>query len=245
MKYKIIFSYFGHDFYGYQIQEGVRTVQEEVEKILHYLFQENIRIYSSGRTDKGVHALNQVATFTSTNDIEPNKLKYALNRLLPKDIHIKKCEYCSEEFHARFSAIKKRYVYKMIAGEQDPLLNPFYFITHWKLDENKIRMAMNEFIGEHDFKNFCTNKDELSYIETIESFTLEKKDNVYIFSIVGSGFKRYMVRMIIGTVLAVGRGSYSIEQLKSKIDSIQRENVSFKVPPEGLYLDKVFYEGDE
>ena len=92
MKYKMVFSYNGRDFNGYQIQDGVRTVQEDIETLLHSLFQENIRIYSSGRTYRGVHAINQVASFKTVKYFEPNKLKYVMNRLLTKDIHIKSIE---------------------------------------------------------------------------------------------------------------------------------------------------------
>ena len=160
----MIFSYYGLNLSGYQVQDNLSTVQEEIEKIFCNLFQENIRIYSSGRTDKGVHASNQVANFKTSKDFKPDKLKYVLNRLLPDDIHIKKIEYCKEDFHARFSSVAKKYVYKMVEGENDPLLNNLmYFYIGPSLDYEKMLEAKELFIGKHNFKNFCSNKDEDSY----------------------------------------------------------------------------------
>lgn len=246
MKYKMIFSYYGINFAGYQIQKNKRTVQEEIEKMLFQLFQENIRIYSSGRTDKGVHALNQVASFKTSKDFKPSKLKYVLNRLLPDDIHVKSVEYCEDDFHARFSAIGKRYIYKMVEGENDPILNNLiYYYQGEKLDYLKMLEAKDMFIGKHNFKNFCSSKDEESYDETIYDIKIDKVDNAYTFTFVGSGFKRYMVRILVGTILAVSKGKYTLKQIEEKLISNIHQNVSFKVPPQGLYLDKVFYEGDD
>lgn len=246
MKYKMVFSYYGHDFSGYQIQGELRTVQIEIEKILFQLFQEKIRIYSSGRTDKGVHANNQVASFKTKKDFKPDKLKYVLNRLLPKDIHIKSVEYCDEDFHARFSALGKKYVYKMVEGENNPILNKLvYFYEGVPLDYELMLKAKELFIGTHNFMNFCSNKDEESYEETIYSIEIKRVNNEYTFTFIGSGFKRYMVRILVGTMLAVAKGKYTLEQVKEKLETKVHQNVSFKVPPVGLYLEKVYYEGDE
>lgn len=242
MRYKIIFSYNGSGFNGYQIQNDARTVQGEIEKVLLKIFRYEIKIYASGRTDRGVHALNQVAIFDIENEVEETKLKKSMNALLPKDIYIKSLIRCPSDFHARFSAIGKKYVYRMAIKENDPFLNKMVYFSSKEYNLEIMQKAMDIFIGEHDFKNFCTNKESLSFIETIYSFKLTKKDDYLIFTIIGSGFKRYMVRMIIGTVLACSLNKFSLTDIIEKLESKERKNVSFKAPAAGLYLEEVYYD---
>ena len=242
MRYKMIFSYRGTDFYGYQVQNEKRTIQGEIEKILFKLLQENIRIYASGRTDRGVHALNQVAIFDVDKELDVERFRHSLNSLLANDIHIKSICKCDIDFHARFSAIGKKYIYEMAIAENEPLNNYGIFYSLKNYDFDIMEKVMELFVGEHDFKNFCTNKEEESYVETIFSFKLIKNQNRVTFSIIGSGFKRYMVRMIVGTVLACGLNKFTYDEVKNKLDSKIRDNVSFKVPPEGLYLSEVYYD---
>lgn len=242
MRYRMDFSYRGTDFYGYQVQDNKRTVQGEIETYLSKILNTFIRIYASGRTDRGVHALNQVATFDYDKDLECEKLRNSLNKLLPLDIHIKSINKCNDDFHARFSALGKQYIYLMAMKENDPFKNQEVFFSLKKYDIFLIKQAMNLFLGTHNFKNFCTNKEEESYEETIYDFTLKNDEEYLTFSIIGTGFKRYMVRMIIGTVLAYSLKKISLEEIKNKLDTEERNNVSFKAPPEGLYLKEVYYD---
>ena len=169
-----------------------------------------------------------------------------MNRLLTKDIHIKSIEEVDDSFHARFSACGKKYVYKMAEGENDPLLNDFcYFYEGKPLDIESMKKACSLFIGRHNFMNFCSNKDEESYEETIYKLEMKQDGKFITFTFIGSGFKRYMVRIIVGTILAVGKKRFTLEQIEEKLNSKIHQNVSFKVPPEGLYLEKVYYEGEE
>ncbi len=242
MRYRMDFAYKGTNFYGYQVQENKRTVQGEIEASLSKILNTFIRIYASGRTDRGVHALNQVAIFDYDQDLDCNKLRNSLNKLLPLDIHILSLNKCDEDFHARFSALGKKYIYLMAIKENDPFKNQEVYYSLKEYDINLIKQAMSLFLGKHDFKNFCTNKEEESYEETIFAFNLENNDGYLTFSIVGTGFKRYMVRMIIGTVLACSLHKISLEEIKNRLETKERNNVSFKVPPEGLYLKEVYYD---
>ncbi len=242
MRYALRFTYEGTYFYGYQVQVNKRTIQEEIEKILSTLFDEPIRIHSSGRTDKGVHALCQVATFDSDKEKEVSRLKRALNALLPKEIYIIDVKVVSSDFHARYSAKKKAYLYIINNGEFNPFLRNYTYFVHKKLDVDKLKNGMKIFLGEHDFRNFCTNKEEDSYLETIASFTLEKRNDYLLFKIIGSGFKRYMVRIIIGSLLAYERDEISLEELQNRLDNKNRNTLCFKAPSEGLYLKEVYYE---
>ncbi len=246
MNYKMVFSYFGELFFGYQVQKEKRTVQEEIEKVLSKLFQEKIVIHSSGRTDKGVHAINQVATFHANNEFNINKLKYVLNRLLPEDIHIKSISYCDADFHARFSSIGKKYVYRMFEGDNNPLLNKHvYFYKGPKLNFDKMNQTKDLFIGKHNFINFCSNDEKDICVETINSIEIVCENGFYTFTLIGSGFKRYMVRFIVGTIIAVARNKITIEEVKERINCDVIKTVPFKVPAHGLYLERVYYEGDE
>lgn len=245
MRYKMVFSYLGTNYYGYQIQARQNTVQGEIEKVFYKILQQDVTIYASGRTDRGVHAENQVAVFDLDKEIDTDKFKHSVNSLLPKDIYVKELTHCEDDFHARFSALGKKYVYKMSLKENDPLNNLTIYYANKEYDPSLIKEAMQLFIGTHDFKNFCTNKEELSYEETIYSFTLKKQDDILIFEIVGTGFKRYMVRMIIGTVLAYALHKITLEEIRFKLETTIRNNVSFKVPPEGLTLKEVYYKKEQ
>lgn len=244
MRYKMVFAYFGLNYYGYQIQDNQVTIQGEIEKYLKQILQEDIRIYASGRTDRGVHALNQVAIFDIDKEIDCSKLRNSLNKLLSKDIHIKSLCHVEDSFHARFSAIKKEYIYKMALKENEPLLNLGIYYSNKNYDLSLLDEVLKLFLGKHDFKNFCTNKEENTYIEEIYSFKYEFKNNYLTFFIVGSGFKRYMVRMIIGTILEALLHHINVQDIIKLLDSQERNIVSYKVPPQGLYLSKVYYKED-
>ena len=244
IRYCLIFSYRGNEFYGYQIQKKERTVQEEMEKVLSKIFNEKMKISSSGRTDRGVHALGQVATFDASKEMDNEKLRFALNSLLPKDIHIESVRKCDATFHARFSAKAKTYVYIIKKGEENPFLTSCVFFLHKELNLDKIKEGSTLFLGEHDFRNFCTNKEEQSYMETLYEIRIHQKGDYYFFVLTGTGFKRYMVRMLIGTLLAYERDEISLDYIREKLKKKEKDPTCFKVPAEGLYLKEVYYEGE-
>ncbi len=245
MRYKMIFSYDGTLFFGYQKQLKERTIQEEIETRLSLILNQNITIYASGRTDKGVHALNQVAIFDCEKELDCNKILHSLNKMLPRDIHIKILETCEADFHARFSALSKEYIYLFSLKENNPLKNRFINYLNKELDLKLIRKGMKLFLGKHNFQNFCSNKEELSYEEEIYAFSLKKKDDFYILSIKGSGFKRYMVRMIVGTLFALGLHKITLLDISKYLNGDKRNIVSFKAEPNGLILKEVYYKKEQ
>ena len=243
MRLKGVLSYKGTNFFGYQIQKDStqRSVQKEIQDVLKRIFNSEIKIFSSGRTDRGVHAVGQVIHFDVEKEVNVAKLKHSINCLLPSDIHFISLEEVDETFHARFSCVNKEYRYVINLGEYSPLTNDIMYNYCSSLDLEKIKEAMKLFIGRHNFINFCAN-DDGDYIREIYSFTCEEKENIITFKIIGNGFRRYMVRMIIGTLIEVGKNKLDIDSLRTLINGENFLRVSFKAPSEGLYLYKVNYE---
>ena len=243
MRVKGIVSYDGSHYQGFQDQkkDNINTIQVVIEKLLSYICDEKIVIIGSGRTDKGVHALNQVFHFDMNNYRELNHLKYALNRMLPQDILIISLQEVNDDFHARYSATKKHYRYIV-----DLVRNPFninYALYYdKKIDEEILSKGINLFLGEHEFKNFCSNKEKDSYVRTIYSFEYKKENNQLIFDIIGSGFKRYMVRMIIGTLLALNNHQIDLSYIETRLNDIKKGTTIYNAEPNGLYLVEVFYD---
>lgn len=246
MRIKAIISYNGSAYYGFQTQNNkeMNSIQDEIEKVLSKIFNTDISISASGRTDRGVHALNQVIHFNIENkEIDLYKIKYSINCMLPKDIYFKEMEIVSKKFHSRFCVKTKTYRYIINTGDRNVLLDKLVYNLSRKLDVNKVKDAMNLFLGEHSFLNFCTN-NEGDFVRNIYSFTLEEKGNYLIFDISGNGFRRYMVRMIIGTLIEVGLGNIDSSFVKEALDGGKYNRVRYKAPSEGLYLADVEYGGE-
>ena len=245
--YKIIFSYDGTSFFGYQKQKNERSVQEEIEKILNIIItsQKETKIYSSGRTDKGVHALNQVANFFTNKKIDDLSLfKYKMNKLLPSDIYIKKISKVPLSFSSRFSSLKKEYYYLINIKEYDPLKRNYELFYKNNIDIRKLIDISKEFIGKHNFINFTSKKeDEENFIRTIFDIKISKISNKYIkITFMGDGFMRYEIRKIIGTFLAYNENKISKEEIKNYLTNIkERKIINYQVEAKGLYLCKVFY----
>lgn len=242
MRFKLIISYDGTSFFGFQKQIGLRTVQNELEVALSKICKDEVEVYASGRTDKGVHALGQVVHFDTTINITPNGLKRALNSSLPQDIYVKSAEIVRGDFHARFSAIKKEYLYLVDIGEYNPLLaNYRCYYMYKNLDLDKIKAACKVFIGTHDFKTFCKSEDDKNTVRTIESLDCIIEEKLLTFRFVGNGFLHNQVRIITAMILEVGRGKIEIEDLVSAMDAKSRKFAPKVLTGSGLYLNEVFY----
>jgi tRNA pseudouridine38-40 synthase len=201
--FKIIIEYDGSAFHGWQIQPGKPTIQSEIQTILHRMTQENIVIHGSGRTDAGVHALGQVAHFFSHTRISPEQFQAALNQMLPAGIVIKECRYVEDSFHARFSAKRKTYRYRIL-NRQVPLAVGRQYLWHiWKkLDINAMQQAADRLIGTHDFKSFeGTGSPRASTVRQIDRAEFKKDGDMIIFEITANGFLKFMVRNIVGTLV--------------------------------------------
>ena len=246
MKFFITFSYDGSSFNGYQKQPSKRTVQGEMEKVLKQINDnKKVDITASGRTDAGVHAINQKAHFSLNMDINTDKLKKALNSLLPKDIYVKQVENVSEEFHARFSAIGKEYIYKINMGEYNPIERNYIYQYNSKLDVVEMERALKYLEGTHNFKTFTKSDEEKDdYVRTISqtSIVRDSKDvNQLTLTFVGTGFLRYMVRNMVGTLIEIGEGKRKSEDIIDMLKKEDRRVAGKTANPEGLYLRNVFY----
>lgn len=247
--YKIIFSYDGTSFYGYQKQINKRSIEEEIENKLSLVFNLKIKIYASSRTDKGVHALNQVANFFLDKKIEDtyslNDFKYKINKLLDKNIFIKSIKRVSYKFSSRYNVKSKEYFYLINYKEYDPFKKNYeVFIPNLNIE--RFKEASFLFLGSHDFRNFTSKKDDelLNFKRTINYIKIIKENNKRIkIYFNADGFMRYEIRKIVGTLIA-----YSF----NKIDKVtilkylnnefnERKIISFQAPPQGLYLNKVNY----
>lgn len=245
MRIKATVSYDGSDFYGFQKQSGqkVPTVQATVEGVLSQILNTPVSVVGSGRTDRGVHALHQVFHFDTDRDgYDLPRLQYAMNRMLPPTVRICDLERVDDDFHARRSAKRKHYRYRILT-RPDPFQVRYALLYLKPLDTSRIREGMKLFCGKHHFYNFCSNRDPGDeYEKEIFEFTLTEKENELVFDIIGTGFKRYMVRMIIGTLLALSDGQIETEYIVSRLNLPLGNTTAYNAPPQGLYLVEVMYD---
>ena len=199
----------------------------------------------SGRTDAKVHALAQKVHFDLDTKITTEKLHKALNSLLPSDIYVRKVEEVADDFHARFSAIGKEYIYMLNMGEYNPLERNYVYQHQGKLDVVEMERAMKYLEGTHNFKSFTkTDEEKDDYVRTISQTNLirDTKDvNKLTLVFLGDGFLRYMVRNMVGTLIAVGEGKMKSEEIIEILKKEDRREAGKTANPEGLYLKNVFY----
>lgn len=240
---KLTIEYDGTNYHGWQYQEDVPSIQEEIEKALKEVTGQYIDIFGSGRTDAGVHAKGQVANFYTVSKLPTERFKYALNMRLPRDIIIVDSEEVDLDFHSRFSAKRKQYKYIIWNNSVPSAINRNYtYHIINKLDIDEMKKASDYLIGTHDFRSFMTKgtivKDT---IRTIHSINIKKSDNFIEIIIEGSSFLRSMIRIIVGTLIMVGNGKLKKESLPNIILGKKRCLSGPTAPPQGLYLEKVYY----
>ena len=243
MRIKIIVEYDGKDYNGWQAQDGLKTIEGELERALFDLTKQNIVVFGSGRTDAGVSAKNQVAHFDIDTKITPYKLKMALNMRLPDTIRIKDAEAVSEDFHARFCAKKKTYSYCMYASSVESPLRRYTHLQVWpNLDFESMLKACEYFIGTHDFKAFCQDNPQVTNtVRTIYSCQMTKIEDDITITICGDGFLHNMVRIICGTILKIGQMKIKLEDLPNIIESRERKRAGQTLSAVGLKLLNVEY----
>lgn len=245
MNIKVTIEYDGTKFSGWQIQPNTRTVQGELSRAIKEIYGEAITIYGSGRTDSGVHAIGQVASFKIPFLKMPiEKCHYALNNHLPRDMRVTKAEIVEEDFNARASAKWREYLYIIMNGD---IYSPFFDKYSWFyrkniIDVNKINSYTKVILGEHDFTSFCSSSDEnetkFRYIE--KAYAIRKKEAIY-FVIRGNAFLHNMVRIIVGTFVEAQNKSLTESDIKKILDSKDRRNALVTAPPQGLYFRRVIY----
>lgn len=242
VRYLMTFSYDGTLFSGYQVQKGKRTVEEEIEKVLTKInHNEKIKIYASGRTDAHVHALNQKAHF-DFEKYDADILKDKINKMLPKDIYIKKIEEVENNFHARYHEKKKEYVYKINTLEYNPFEVNYIYQYNKKLNVEKMKEAITYFIGEHDFTSFTSSKGKKEDMKrTIYNASIQENDGILEISFIGNGFLQYMVRNMVGLLIDIGEEKKEPIEVKNILDLKNRIYASKTFSPVGLYLKDVIY----
>ncbi len=241
---KLVIEYDGGAYSGFQSQNHAIGIQEVIEKAIERVTGEKKKLIASGRTDKGVHALGQVANFFTESNIPAEKFMHALNTKLPDDIKIKFSEAVDLSFHSRFSAKGKRYRYIIYNSKLErPLYRKYSYHIRKKLNIVEIEKSFPYFIGTHDFKSFMGPKTKFKdTIRTIYSIELEKNGDFLEIVIEGNNFLRHMVRIIVGTLIFVGTGKIKKEEIPKIINGKDRTLAGITAGPEGLFLEKVYYD---
>ena len=236
-------KYDGSKFFGYQRQSKGRTVQQEIEKALKKICKTEITTHAAGRTDSGVHALGQVFHFDSPINMEANRFKMAFNCILPKDIYIIESKEIAPTLHARFHAISKEYHYRLSTNEHDPIKCDYIYYHRYKLDVAKMQEAATYFLGMHDFTSFTANTQSINKQRIIyKAEIVIHSDGEYTFEFLGTGFMKYMVRIMIGTLINVGMCKINPEEIPFIIAAKDRKFAGPTAKSVGLYLHSVQYE---
>jgi len=242
-KYKIIVEYDGTNFVGWQQQENGQSIQSALQESVFKLSGEKVTIFGAGRTDAGVHAYGQVASFTINKKIDTDVIRDGLNQhLRPQPISIQKSELVDNNFHARFSAKKRWYEYKVI-NRRSPLTieSNRAWCVHKKINVEKMKSESSSFLGKHDLNAFrsshCQSK---SSIKTIDSINIENEDEQILFQVSAKSFLHSQVRIMVGTLVDIAKGNIK-KSILEIINSRNRENAGQTAPAEGLYLKKIEY----
>lgn len=242
MRYLAVVTYDGTHYAGWQIQPNGISIEEEIEKVLSRILTMPTKIYGSGRTDAGVHSHGQTFHFDAKEIKDLGKFTYSLNSLLPRDIHINTIKKVNDDFNARYDVKSKTYVYFINMGSYDPFNKDYMYQLLRPLDLSKMEECLEVFKGEHCFMNLTSkDEDQANYVREIYECNLEAKDNIVKITFKGNGFMRYMVRMLVGTLIEVGLARLEVAEVKRILEADERKVVSFKAPACGLYLEKVEY----
>lgn len=251
-RYKITFAYDGTNFAGFQVQPGERTVQQVLERAVNNIAKKPtppLHVFGSGRTDAGVHALNQVAHFELPYQIPGPALVKALNSSLPLDVLVKEAVPVSADFHARFTAHHKHYRYRVVGGE---FTNPFKrnYTGHYKypVDVNRMQAAARDLVGEHDFTSFVASGSQAtSNVRRIDRATVhyDQENDEVVFDFVGNGFLYNQVRIMVAFLLEVGNGRRPVDDVKRVLAAKNRDLARGTAPASGLYLVAVAYPDEE
>jgi tRNA pseudouridine38-40 synthase len=240
---KLVLEYDGSRYCGWQVQGHEPTIQGVLEQALAKILGERIRVHGAGRTDAKVHALGQVASFRTSATLPTDALRHGLNSLLPRDIAVYEIEEAAPDFHARFSAQGKTYVYRILTR---PVRSPIRLRYVWhmprSLDVGSMTEAATALLGTHDFTSFrAAGSGVVTSERTITAVTLDREDDEIVLRCTASGFLRHMVRNIVGTLVEVGHGRRTPSEVPRIIAARDRRVAGMTAPPQGLYLVQVLY----
>ena len=244
MRLKATVAYDGYEYAGWQKQDNALGIQDVIEKALSMIHKEEVSICASGRTDAKVHAYGQVFHFEGLDNMNGNQYVQALNTLLDPSIRIVNVVPTSQDFHARFSAVKKQYDYICTFDMDDPFAYRRKHRLFYKVDVERMKEASRYLLGTHDFTSYCSSKIEAEKpkMKTIDSITFKQEGKNLRISFVGDGFLRYQVRMMTGTLLEVGRGKIEPIRVQEILKAKHKEACRYNAPAHALYLMEVWYE---
>jgi tRNA pseudouridine38-40 synthase len=250
VNYKLLLQYDGTEFHGWQIQGELRTVQGELTHALSLIEGRSVNVHGSGRTDAGVHAEGQVASVEIQREITPTKLRAAINGNIGRDVRVLSVETAADDFHARYSALEKTYVYRIVNG---PVISPFWvrYAHHdaRPLDLERMNQGVELFRGKHDWTAFSAAQSDvedrvrtITHLEIVERADERSHGSLIEIRVCADGFLRYMVRAIAGTLLALGRGELDREAITHGLETGTRPAAAVTAPACGLTLLSVRYE---
>jgi tRNA pseudouridine38-40 synthase len=238
---KILVEYDGTDFHGWQVQENLRTVQGELFRAVRQITSESVVVEGAGRTDRGVHARGQVANFKIEKSVPLLDLRKGLNAVLPADIRVRSIDEVDEEFHARFSAVERRYRY-YISAVPVAIGRQYCWYYSYSLDLAAMNAACRWLVGERSFKSFCLSEAEVShYLCDVRKAVWTENGPMRTFEIHANRFLHNMVRCLVGTMALVGRGKIDAEEVKRIMEREDRRLAGFTAPASGLVLEEVVY----
>lgn len=242
-QYKILVAYDGLDYHGWQVQPDKSTVAGTLEARFKAVFKKEIHLIGASRTDAGVHAFGQVASFSSDIAIESSRMHKAWNNLLPRDILVRKLEVTDSEFHPQRNVIQKTYYYHFFTKKPFPFLARYGYYRGMLFDFEKLQEGLQTFVGTHDFRSFCTGYEQESTIRRIDSMEVRyfKRYGIYRIEIKGPGFLRYMIRRIVGACLDIASTKRSLEELSIALAKCDPQQHLFTAPAHGLTLSQISY----
>lgn len=241
MRYFLDISYKGTNYHGWQIQNNARTIQGYLEDALGKLLRTKTAVTGSGRTDAGVHALQQIAHFDGDTELSPEQITYKLNAILPNDIVVNACFEMKEEAHARFSAEERGYEYR-ISLERTPFSTNELLYVPYQLDVELMNQAAAKLIGKQDFESFSKVKTEVNHFYCdLRHAYWELNGHDLKFSVKANRFLRGMIRALVGTLIDVGRGKLTVQDFVAILEAKDRTKAGKAASPDGLYLNQVDY----
>lgn len=239
MNYLVKISYDGSKFYGFQRLNEMMSVQKCMEDALSKINKKEVLVNGAGRTDRGVHAYAQYISFKLDIDITPEGLKKAINSIVHPYINVIDVREVSEDVHARYSVLKKKYIYKINMGDYNPVLADYVYHPLYKLDVEKMKEVAKLYLGVHDFHNFVAGERD-NYTAIIYNIDFYYDKDILCIEFEGKSFYRYMVRKLVGMMIEVGRGKNTLDDVKEMLDS-NEEIVGYTAPASGLYLSDIQY----
>ena len=243
MKVLGVCAYQGTNYYGWQKQVGFISVQSKIEEVLSQIYDMPINITGSGRTDAGVHAYKQYFHFVTEKEKDLKQLAYAMNKMLPEDIHILSLEKVDDDFHARYNAKRKIYEYDILLKNKEVFNYDLAYLCPMDLDVDLLKEALKLFEGEHNYQDFTSKEeDEGNFVRTIYSIEVKQENDLIKIRFEGNGFMRYQIRNMVGSAIAVANKKEDISFIKYHLQSNKnREIIAYKAPAVGLYLVDVIY----